>query len=340
MTFAALLALTSFAAGCLGAASLLRGGFALALLCHAAAAVLGRHAALISDSRRLGMHSFQTAFSLCVPFFGGCAAFFLSEAVKRKKTGALADDFAVYLNDAASFRESVPVTDAEAPSPDELVPLADILANPVSEAEQRIAVENLAGMETPAAMEILRGVIDADSGEGRFFAMTALGQMEEKLLFRLQRLEEDIASGRFSGTDILRDAARTYLDFSYYQLAQEARRADYLERAGELLEQALEDPECDDDAWILLGRVRLLRADAREAMKCFDAYVGRNPEEQLGYLWRAEAWFELREFGLLRTDCRRAMDLGPLPGNISGAVLFWLGEDRRQSRTTRHIRVG
>ena len=324
MNYSILLALASLGSGCLGASYLLGGALPLAALCHTVSGGLGCYAATLSDSRRLGGHWFQAALSFCVPFLGGAAAFFLSEAVKRKKSGTLADEFAVYLNDAASFRESVPVTDGNAPSPDDMVSLADILANPISEAEQRIAVENLASMETPAAMEILRKVIDSDAGEGRFFAMTALGQMEDKLLVKLERLEDDLDSGRDVGVGALIETARTYMDFSYYQLAQDARRAKYLARAGELLEKALADEDCAADAWILLGRVRLLEYDCAKALRCFSTYIRDNPERQGGYLWRAEAWLLMGEYGRVREDCADAVRLGPIPGNIDGSVRFWI----------------
>ncbi len=325
MNSPAVMAAVSLAGGGLGISYLFGGDPLFAAVCHLVSAGLGGYAAILSDNRRLGAHWFQPAVAACLPFLGGFAAFFLSEAVKRKKTGRLAEEFAVYLNDAASFRESVPVCDATAPDPGDLVPLADILANPVSESEQRVAVENLASMETPAAMEILRKVIDSDSGEGRFFAMTALGQMEEKLLGKLQELEEDLSSGRESGPEALVLTARTYLDFSYYELAQDARRYEYLTRAGDLLERALKDADCPDDAWILLGRVRLLQFNGAGALGCFNSFLRRNPDDQAGLLWRAEAWYLLGDFARVREDCARACRLGPIPPNIRNSAEFWLG---------------
>lgn len=331
MSFPATMALSSLCLGCLGVYLLVQGHAVFGAACHFLAAYLGYRAALLSDSRRLGRHIFQAAVAFCVPFMGGCTSFFLSEAVKRKKTGTLSDEFAVYLNDAASFRESVPVCDCDVPSCDAILPLADVLANPVSQEEQRIAVENLASMETPAAMGILRKVIDSDSGEGRFFAMTALAQMEEKLLARLQRQEEDLASGREGGPGMLVAAARTYIDFSYFQLAQDSRRAEYLARAGELLEQAEPSPDAPSDVWILLGRVRLLQFDAVRAREAFDRYLERYPENQAGYLWRAEAWYQLGDYLRVREDCRNARRLGDVPANIRGCVDFWLGDEGKDA---------
>ena len=328
MNYPAAMPVISLVGGALGIFHLISGDVLFGGLCHLISAGLGGYAATLSDSRRLGKRWFQPAVAFCIPFLGGFTAFILSESVKRKKTGRLSEEFAVYLNDAASFRESVPVTDASTPDVESLVPLGDILVNPVSEAEQRIAVENLASMETQDAMEILRRVIDSNSGEGRFFAMTAIGQMEDKLLAKLQSLEARLSSDRDAECGLMLEAAHAYIDFSYYELAQDARRREYLERAGELLEMAVRDDACSAEAWLVLGRVRLMQYDAVRALDGFNAYLKKRPDSQAGLLWRAEAWYAQGDYDRVRDDCRQACRMGGIPGNVRGSVEFWLaGQD-------------
>lgn len=346
-----LLAVAALAASLLGLALLLNGQVWLALVLHIVAAAVGGYAAILSDSRRSGEHWFQAAIAFCLPVAGPFAAFLLSEAVKRKKTGRLSEEFAVYLNDAATFRESVPVTDSEVPSADEMVPLSDILANPVSEAEQRVAVENLSNMETPMAMAALRKVIDSGAGEGRFFAMTALGQLEERLFSKLQALEESIESGRTSDPDVFLEAARTYLDFSYFQLAQDARREEFLAKAKDMAEKAMRQGGFDPETWILVGRIELLQGNTAEAKRCFDSYLEAFPESPKGLLWRAEAWFALGEYDQVRNDCLQVLEFGGAPSLFRETVMFWAEstatewdpEDREgHTRATRrvHTRTG
>ena len=324
MTRFFLLAVCSLAFGCFGLERSLAGENPIALFCHVLAAASGGVAAVHSDSRRLGRHLFHAVLAAGMPFFGGCTAFFLSEAVKRKRTGSLADEFAVYLNDAASFRESVPVTDADIPVTENLAPLYDILIGNSSESEQRIAVENLVSMETPAAMEILRRVAEANTGEGRFFALTALGQLEEKLLGKLQREEEFIASGRDGGVTPLLETAGTYIDFVYYRIATDLRKGDYLERAAALLETALNKEGCPDSALLQLGKVKLLSYDGLAAIDCFNAWLERHPDEPAGLVWRAEAWYVLGNYVQVRADCRAAARSGDVPAGIRPSVSFWL----------------
>lgn len=340
-----ILALVSLLAGGAGLYLLLVGGGPilmgsepyLAAACHVLSGFFGFHSAKIADSRRVGGHWFQLAVSFGIPFFGGIVAFYLSETLKNKKTGHLADEFAVYLSDAATFRESVPISDLEAPPAEDVVSLADILAHPVSESEQRIAVENLASMETPMAMEILRKVIESDDGEGRFFAMTALGQVEDKMLTKLQALEEDLDSGRDESPAALMGAARTYLDFSYYQLAQDERRSEYLGKAKKLLERALADPDADPEGLILLGRIELLNYNTKDALARFNAYLAKNPASRPGLLWRAEAWFMLGEYARVREDCQKALDLDQTQDNIRETAIFWAENAMRREKESMRI---
>lgn len=323
MRMPGVMAAASLCIGCAGVYLLMNDGMPLAILAHLAASVVGCYAAILSDSRRLGGHWFQASVSFSIPFLGGCTAYFLSEAVKRKKSGTLSDEFAIYLNDAASFRESIPVADTDPAPAESILPLADVLANPISEAEQRIAVENLASMETPDAMGILRRVIDSDSGEGRFFAMTALGQMEEKLLAKMQRQENELSSGREVTPGMMVAAARTYLDFSYFQIAQNGRRLEYLTRPAELLTDALAMNDCDGEAMILMGRVGLMLYKPEEALEMFNAYLKIYPESQNALLWRAETWYMLGDYQKVRDDCLHAREVGDVPGWIGDAVEFW-----------------
>ncbi len=318
-----LLSIVSLAIGLSGLALLIEGHIAPAVIAHLAAAVIGRYAAVVSDNRRSGNHWFQTALSFCLPFIGPYAAFALSDAMKHKKTGTLSQEFAVYLNDAATFRESVPIVDSEAPLAEDVVSMTDILKNPLSEAEQRMAVENLSSMETPHAIEALRKVIDSNSGEGRFFAMTALAQLEERLFAKLQSLEESIATGRLDGPDVCLETAKTYLDFSYYQLAQDARREEFLSKAMVMLDKTMADKVFDPEAWILAGRIALLRSDGEKALNYFNQYLKLLPNSVKGLLWRAETWFMLGNFEQVRLDCLSILEYGGPPDSFSDTVMFW-----------------
>ena len=147
------------------------------------------------------------------------------------------------------------------------------------------------------------------------------------MLAKLQRQEGDIASGRADGPEALMETARTCMDFSYYQLAQDARREECLARAEELLEKVTAGPDPDPEAWILLGRAALFRYDGRRAMECFNAFLRHNPDSGRGMLWRAEAAYLMGDFARVRADCAAALTRGDVSDAMLSSARFWVGEE-------------
>ncbi|MDR3211901.1 MAG: tetratricopeptide repeat protein [Planctomycetota bacterium] len=296
----------------------------MALGVHSLAALLGGIAGINSDNRRSGRHWYPPSLAFCLPIIGPFFAYLLSESVKWKRTGSLSEEFALYLNDAASIKESVKQSDIEAPPTEELVSMADIISNPLNDVEQRVAVENLSSMETPSAMAVLRKVIDSGTGgEGRFFAMTAMARLEERIFSSIQRLEESIAVGRQSGPDVCLETAKNYLDFSYYQLAKDARRDEYLEKAREWLGRCMQENAFDPEAWIMLGRIELQQNNPQKALDCFNTFLRLIPRSRKGLLWRAEAWYMLGNYDQVRRDCLSVLELGCLVDNFHETIMFW-----------------
>lgn len=305
---------------------------------HLLAATTGGCAGAVADRRRLGAHFFPWIMAFLMPLFGGSAAYFLLETMKRPRSGRLLEEYAAYLNDAASYRESVPVPERSAPA--ELVSLGDVLSNPVSDAEQRIAIEYLAEMETQAAFEILRKAVSSAGREAYFFAMTAMTQMEEKMLAQLGELEDAVSSSgeKHADEELLLKTATAYIDFIYYRFATGERRSEYLHRAEALLRIALDRPATGpgeiNETLILLGRVKLALNDGASAAKCFSRHIERNPACSLGYLWRAEAWHTLGNYARLREDCRAARQRGGIPPNMLAVLDFWLPETPGEENKT------
>lgn len=327
-----LLGALSLSAASVGFIAVLTQHFFWVIPAHCMAAITGAYAGSIADKRRLGKQSFPWVMALTVPLLGGIAAYFLLETMKKPKTGTLLEEYAVYLNDAASYRDSVPVLERKMPKTAELVSLADVLTNPSSEAEQRIAVEHLVDMETQAAIEILRKVITSSNKEGYFFAMTAMTQMEDKMLTSLHELEYSITlvGEEHVALEVLLKTAVTYIDFIYYQFAVGERRTECLQRVKTLLRRVLDSPAITtserNEALILLGRVKLQMNDGAAATKCFSRYIAHNPDHPLGYLWRAEAWYILGKYERLREDCRKVQQMESVPSNMRGIMDFWLPE--------------
>lgn len=325
-----LLGAISLCAAIAGSIAVLVENVAIIILAHLLAAVTGGSAGTIADRRRLGVHFFPWCLAFTMPLFGGIAAYFLLETMKRPRTGKLLEEYAVYLNDAASYKESLPLQEHTALK--DPVSLVDILSNPASAAEQRIAIEYLADMETQSAFEILHKAALSANRETCFLAMTAMTQQEDKMRFKLGRLEESIRQAGENSADarLLLKTAAAYIDFIYYQLATGERRSEYLCHAETLLLRVLENHTTGaseiNETLILLGRVKLGQNDGKSAAQYFGRYIERNPGQSLGYLWRAEAWYKLGNYACLREDCRVARKMGDIPPNMLAVLDLWLPE--------------
>lgn len=324
---ALLLCVLSFGAALAGTWAIVAQDYVYVILEHFIAAFSGGLAGAIADRRRLGSHFFPWVISFTLPLFGGSAAYFLLETMKRPRTGRLQEEYTTYLNDAALYRDSVPIHFRAAPM--ELISLTDVLSNPASDAEQRIAIEYLADMETKASYEILRKAAHAKE-ETYFFAMTAITQMEDKMLVQLGELENKIHSSGENNADIelLLKTAKIYINFIYFQFVFGETRLDYLHRAETLLQNILNNSESEENeinqALILSGRVKLALNDNKGAIKFFSQYLVKNPKHHTGYLWRAEAWYHLGQYDRLRKDLKAAKEIGNIPLNMHNVVNFWL----------------
>lgn len=331
-----LFAVVSLGAGVFGAYAALELNFLAIVTAHLLAAFYGGAAGAIADRRRLGRHFFPWTVAFTIPLFGGVAAYFLLQNMKRPRTGRLFEEYAVYLDDAAAFKDSVPVMEHAAPG--EPVSLGDVLSTADSEAEQRIAVEYLAEMETPQAMEILRKAASSAGSEAYFFAMTALTQMESRMLARVDELEDQIrhTGEQTADVEVLLNAASAYLDFLYYHFVAGETRTEYLRRAETLLNYALENQSAGpgeiNEALLLAGRVQLALGNGKRAIKYFNNYIDSNPDRSSGYLWRAEAWHKLGKYAQLRDDCEKAGKVGDLPANMRPVIDFWLTENSAAAR--------
>lgn len=327
------LGFSSLACALAGCAAALAENLPLLVLFHCLAAASGAQAGALADKRRIGRQFFPWIMALTVPLFGGIGAFFLLETMKRSSSHAILEGYTAYLqdiNDAATYRESVPVRAQAMTETSEMVSLADVLANPASEAEQRIAIEHLADMESKSAFEILRRVVATPGTAGYFFAMTAMTQMEDKMLTRLQELEDALRTDgvREANVEMLLKAAQAYIDFIYFQFAVGERRQEYLERAWTLLSLVLDDPEASASelgtALLLMGRVNLWQHDAASALRSFSQYIERRPDLPQGYLWRAEAWYLQGDFARVRQDCLTASQLKGLSQKMQELIDLWL----------------
>lgn len=295
--------------------------FLFALISHFLAAITGGKAGEMTDKRRIGKQYFTWIMAFLLPLLGGITAFFLMAIMKNNtRNGTLIDDYSGYLSNAASYEESVAVSDYEISKNHDLVSLADVLDGHFSDYERRIAIEYLMEMETQESLEILRKAAASPSMDSHFIAMMAIRNWEDKLYAILKKFEESTENQKYADAETILKVAKTYFDFVYYQFAINERKTEYLKKCEELLLTVLEKSGSKSaetkQALVLLGRVKMQENNYEMAIQYFNDFIAHNKSDAAGYLWRAECWHKLGNHKQVKNDCRLALETNNVPENM------------------------
>jgi tetratricopeptide (TPR) repeat protein len=206
------------------------------------------------------------------------------------------------------------------PDPAALAPLEDVLCSDASDDLKRSAIENLARIETPEAVEVLVRARAHPSPEIRACAISALDHLEQRLAERIDALERAVRTDDDPVTHL--HLAQACFDCSYYHVATDQRRRGLLERAFTAAERA-----CDGggaQALLLAGRILLELDRHTEADDRFQRYLAQHGEDVKGLLWHAEALFRLGRYREVRLACQRVRALGNVPARMEPAMWMWV----------------
>ena len=138
----------------------------------------------------------------------------------------------------------------------------------------------------------------------------------------MKALDEAGAQGEQADADPDLAKARTFLDYAYFRIAEDARRAEYLERAVALATAAARRG-AEPLAWLIAGRALMQLRRCQEAEQMFTRYIEAAGEDVKGLLWRAEARLHLGAYAGVRQDCARALQCGQVPEAVAEAVKLW-----------------
>ena len=313
---------------------LFEGAYMWALAAHVAAGLCAGGLALWMRRGRRGWPWSEIAVALGTPCLGGP---FVLMQLLGSRIGSCHDvvaQFKEYVSAEIRLGPSVSAGAAvsQSPDPGALYAVADILSSDAAEDVKRFAVEALGRLETPEAVDQLRDALTNPSVEARFYAASALARLEERLTSRLEALEREVESGHGNGAQEL-ELAEACFDYAYYRVAMGDGRREYLERALDHAEKAIER-DGDPAAELVAGRALLELGLCGEAEKRFSEYVERFPNSPKGLLWRAEARFRLGRYAGVREDCAAAVKNGPAPRRLQDAARFWGAGDREGTDET------
>lgn len=337
-----LLGLLSMAASGFSVAALLHGDVPLAAMAHLTGVLLGARGSTALRGRSGRSGRFEYYVGLALPCVGGSAVWLHAAAESEAGSGEVAREFSEYIDPVARLGEArLPdVKRNPGPDPDSLEPLVSVLESDASADEKRRAVARLARLETPQAVQALRGALQDECREVRFLAANAISSLEQRLGERLSTPRAESGEpGRMTPQDAL-EVARAYFDYAYYGLADDLDRPAYLRRAEEQAAEAWEGSH-DPDALLLRGRILLEMDRSEAAVEMFERYVTCEPDDPRGYLWEAEAHFTHGDYRAVRRNCLRARQCGGVPEVTRGAVEMWTAgsshSGREASRSTRDV---
>lgn len=297
--------------------ALVTGNFAAALPLHLLSAGAGCLASALLNSR----HRYPTGdavTALLIPALGGTVCTLLALGSLLPHKGDLAEEYLIHI-DPEENRELFTQVAAFSPNPEKLEPLADIIRADAPLTVRRTAIEALAQMESPESTAVLREALRLDSVEVRFFAASVLSRQEDRLEEKLRLLERE-AQAHEPG--ILLEAAQTFFDYAFFNIAEGTRKNQALNNAREKVEAVLAISRLPA-AVLLLGRILLRQGEPASALAAFDEYRVLRPHDIQGCLWQAETLCQLRRYRDAGAACRIAMEEGRIPAKLRPAINYW-----------------
>ncbi|MFV0348925.1 MAG: HEAT repeat domain-containing protein [Halodesulfovibrio sp.] len=179
-------------------------------------------------------------------------------------------------------------------------PIVDILLGD-DEDLKRGAIMLLKRMKSARAIRLLKESLSDGSTEVRFFAHTALSQLEESSMQRLEKAEELASAGN---SKAIRDYATACRDYAHSGLPEASMKTYYLEEARKLFFKYLEQERQDRAIYIEIGKISIEMGEHAAALNAFDTalnYPETLVEARLGRCW---VFYELRDWQHLTDEMR------------------------------------
>ncbi len=275
------------------------------------------------------IHGLATALTLCLPGLGilGCLfARLCAHLLMRQK------------NKTREFKESLEMTLGEDSRwitrkrvgqvlADEIAiePVIDVLQGDDPDLK-RGAVKLLQRIGTPSAVGLLRQSLSDQFPEVRFYAHSALTELEDGFTKRIQAI--DTALKQSPSAPAYRLLGQEYRAYADSGLADEVARRQHLESCRDALISSLELEPGHAQAMLLLGQAMLDLGRPREARLMFEKCARHEQTASEARLGLAQIAYQQRDFAQLAVQARNmAVSAAPLPQKPDPLALFefWSG---------------
>lgn len=171
-------------------------------------------------------------------------------------------------------------------------PIVDILLGDDDDLK-RGAIMLLKRMKSPRAIQLLKDSLSDASTEVRFFAHTALTQLEEDAVGRLEKAEELASSGGSKAIRAFADACR---DYAQSGLPEDSMRRYYLEEARKHYQHYSSKEKQDHYIHHEIGLINLELGDYNAALDIYTVALDYPDTLILGRLGRCRVFFEQRNW--------------------------------------------
>lgn len=197
---------------------------------------------------------------------------------------------------------------------------------------KRGAVKLLQRIGTPGAVGLLRQCLSDKFPEVRFYAHSALTDIEDTYTKRIQELKA--ASEAAPSASVDRQIGLLYRAYADSGLADEITRAQHLESCCVALLRSLKEEPDHAQTMLLLGQALLALNRPREARKAFEKCVRHEETASEAQLGLAQIAYQERDFAQLAVQARNMeASSAPIPLKADQLALFefWSNASRGEN---------
>lgn len=192
------------------------------------------------------------------------------------------------------------------------------------------AIQKLSKILTHESVSILQEVVQHACSDTKVLAATALIEMEDKLVEKIESLRGQLAEDS-RDTKLMLELARIYDVYCYLGVLDNAIEDYYRGLAIEQYRTFLIYDPRHPEATLEYGRTLLNAGDLEKALRVLNSAVRLDPVKPNPYIWLAEAHYKSGDYLAVTDICKKINSFQNLPENFK-PITSWWAEDFFWSR--------
>ncbi|MFQ5824482.1 MAG: tetratricopeptide repeat protein [bacterium] len=189
------------------------------------------------------------------------------------------------------------------------------------------AINKLSKLVNKHSVAILKEVIKNSSSDTKILAASALIEMEDKIIKKIEEFR-NFLQDQPENTSAILELARTYDLYCYLGVLDSVIQKYYQKLALEQYRKFLEYQPNHLKANLEYGRILLNAGYVEEAIRTLKYAIGLTPQNPNPHIWLAEAYYELADYKSLTNVCHKLTEFEKLPENIKEIVHWWVNVEQ------------